>query len=389
MQTLLLILGFVWLGHSGSVTLTHFWDCNGMGCDSSTLQPWNPSLYRAAPGYMPQDPKNHGGAKYGEQMWLVGAASDTLAHMMGGDDGCCGHDSDSGGCGQCALISVGNSINSGWKALVMKKSRCPPNSNGCENGKAHMDLAIPGFDNLQYSTANICGQSGTGMSKDQSGCMGNWYKKCSNTQQCINDCSQLPGNFKESCRLFSGWGWRVGNPTGTFEVVRCPQAFKDYIQSLFGPDGPHGGGPSPSPGPSPSSQCKWGDACLPYSQDCATGCPNQADCKWSWASNDSAGGPTGRCRCQSNPNTSCGTSPGPRPSGNYNWGDSCSTNHDQDCAQVQGCTDCRWSWPKNESSGGPDAKCRCKTQLSFSFKDYKKVLHRLPQAPAKRKKMLI
>ena len=26
-----------------SLTLTHYWDCNGFGCDSTTLQPWNES----------------------------------------------------------------------------------------------------------------------------------------------------------------------------------------------------------------------------------------------------------------------------------------------------------------------------------------------------------
>merc|ERR1712242_535609 len=58
------------------VKLTHFWDCNGMACDAGTLQPWDQSKYVASPGYSPQNPDNHGGAVYGERMWLVGAASD-------------------------------------------------------------------------------------------------------------------------------------------------------------------------------------------------------------------------------------------------------------------------------------------------------------------------
>lgn len=46
----------------------------------------------------------------------------------------------------------------------------------------------------------------------------------------------------------------------------------------------------------------------------------------------------------------------PSPSGDYVYGDSCSTPYDDDC---NGC-DCHWSWPSNESWDGPDAKCRCK-----------------------------
>ena len=50
-----------------------------MGCDAATLQPWDESKYIASSGYSPQDPDAHGGALYGERMWLVGAASDALA----------------------------------------------------------------------------------------------------------------------------------------------------------------------------------------------------------------------------------------------------------------------------------------------------------------------
>ena len=36
-----------------SLTLTHYWDCNGFGCDSTTLQPWNESAYFASAAYAP------------------------------------------------------------------------------------------------------------------------------------------------------------------------------------------------------------------------------------------------------------------------------------------------------------------------------------------------
>merc|ERR550532_2106126 len=76
------------------VKLTHFWDCNGMACDAPTLQPWDLSKYVASPGYSPQNPDNHGGAVYGEKMWLVGAASDSMSDLLGEHDPCCGSSND-------------------------------------------------------------------------------------------------------------------------------------------------------------------------------------------------------------------------------------------------------------------------------------------------------
>jgi len=58
---------------------SHYWDCNGDGCDAGVLQPWNPRKYSAAYQYAPVDPVEYGGALYGEKMWMTGAASDTLS----------------------------------------------------------------------------------------------------------------------------------------------------------------------------------------------------------------------------------------------------------------------------------------------------------------------
>lgn len=108
---------------------------------------------------------------------MTGAASDTLSHMLGGDDGSCGHSAE-GGCGKCLLVQNPSAVHSDWKAVIIKKNRCPPWSNGCENGKAHFDLAAPGFDNLQYSTANCCGsgnKENTYLNKSQSSVCGAWW----------------------------------------------------------------------------------------------------------------------------------------------------------------------------------------------------------------------
>eukprot|EP00418_Pyrodinium_bahamense_P062568 CAMPEP_0179089620 /NCGR_PEP_ID=MMETSP0796-20121207/40845_1 /TAXON_ID=73915 /ORGANISM="Pyrodinium bahamense, Strain pbaha01" /LENGTH=167 /DNA_ID=CAMNT_0020787179 /DNA_START=199 /DNA_END=699 /DNA_ORIENTATION=- len=46
---------------------THFWDCNGGGCDATELKPWNLREYKYAPHYAPTDPEKHGGSWYGEK----------------------------------------------------------------------------------------------------------------------------------------------------------------------------------------------------------------------------------------------------------------------------------------------------------------------------------
>lgn len=214
---------------------SHFWDCSGMGCDAGTLQPWDPSKYKAAAAYAPMDPAEHGGALYGEKMWLTGAASDALSNQLGPNDACCGSHPE-GGCGKCVLITVDSAVHSDWSAVVMKKSQCPSNSHGCD--VPHLDLAIPGYDNLQYSTANTCGSPHTTASKAQSSACGTWYNHGKSTIEGC-DCSSLPaGEMRKGCELFTSWGWTRGDPTLHWKPVECPAALKAAIQSAFGPSGP-------------------------------------------------------------------------------------------------------------------------------------------------------
>jgi len=224
--------------------LTHYWDCSGQGCDAGTLQPWDKAKYISPPGYGPQDPAEFGGPMHGEVMWLTGAASDALSALMGPDDGCCGGDPNDGGvggCGKCALVQNPDSIHPEWTAVVMKKNRCPPWTNGCASGEPHFDVAAPGFDNLQWSTANICGmRPGTGFqTQQQSASVGSWWSECSNTADCAHLCNKLPAAFQKGCKLFASWGWKKGNPSGVrFKAVTCPPDFVKQVSSQFGPNGP-------------------------------------------------------------------------------------------------------------------------------------------------------
>ena len=171
---------------------THFWDCNGGSCDSGTLQPWDPSKYRYAPQYAPQDPNDYGGAKYGEKIWMTGAPNIGLARLLEGDSNCCGSEDQFGdNCGQCMLVTVPSAVNADWKVLVMKKNSCPEWSNGCGANEIHLDLAAPGFDNLDFSTANICGERGTYISKSTSSVCGDWYNRGGNTIEACS-CDSIP-----------------------------------------------------------------------------------------------------------------------------------------------------------------------------------------------------
>lgn len=105
----------------------------------------------------------------------------------------------------------------------------------------HLDIAAPGFDNLQYSTANVCGKkAGTGFeSQAASEALGRWYEKCQDTAECIDLCAELEPGMRKGCQLFARWGWKRGDPKNVkFAAVECPSAFVKHIGSLFGADGP-------------------------------------------------------------------------------------------------------------------------------------------------------
>lgn len=242
---------------SRTLKMTHYWDCNGQGCDATVLQPWNENKYVSPPGYGPQDPNDFGGALYGEKMWLTGAASDAFVAMLGDDDGCCGKDANSGGCGKCVLVSNPDSLHPDWTAVVMKKNRCPPWTNGCAASEPHFDIAAPGFDNLAYSTANVCGErAGTGFdNKTQSATLGSWYNSCANTNECKHLCEKLPAEFVAGCKLFASWGWKRGDPPNAkFAPITCPPEFTRHVGSLFDAGGVvSGGGSNPGATPAPPS----------------------------------------------------------------------------------------------------------------------------------------
>ena len=89
---------------------------------------------------------------------MTGAASADLGVALGTDHPCCGRDDndESGGCGRCLLVRNPTAVHN-LTAVVMKKSYCPPSNSLCTAGKLHIDIAVPGFDFVSVSDAQICG----------------------------------------------------------------------------------------------------------------------------------------------------------------------------------------------------------------------------------------
>eukprot|EP00928_Gymnodinium_smaydae_P007978 TRINITY_DN12863_c0_g2_i4.p1 TRINITY_DN12863_c0_g2~~TRINITY_DN12863_c0_g2_i4.p1 ORF type:complete len:304 (+),score=20.59 TRINITY_DN12863_c0_g2_i4:69-914(+) len=160
----------------------------------------------------------------------------------------------------------------------MKKNRSPPHTNGCSSGIPHFDIAAPGFDNLQWSTANVCGERpGTGFrNKQQSEALGKWYNSCGNTADCAHLCDKLEPAFRKGCKLFASWGWRRGDPEGVkFRAVECPAAFVRHVGGLFDRNGVTAGGspptnswPVPAPTPPTLVVVDGSGGCCRFGVDC-------------------------------------------------------------------------------------------------------------------------
>jgi len=172
-------------------------------------------------------------------LWMIGAVSDALSKLLGPDANNCGSDTGGGGgCGRCMLIK-NRDADKDWTAVVMKKKRCHPWNPECGDGNFHLNVAVPGFDRLELGAANICGKTGTTLSKEQSSfCGGKEPRNC--------NCSMIPANtdaqrrMKAGCELFHAWGWRSNSPPLEWRTVECPSKFVEQVRLgvAFGPQGP-------------------------------------------------------------------------------------------------------------------------------------------------------
>ena len=172
------------------VNVTTFFDCNGGSCYAPLIQPWNASKYTF---YDKDLPRLINGT-----LFVTGAFSNSVDIS----------------CFDCVLLEIENK-----KLIVQKTNTCPEWSQGCDS--FHIDLCIPGFDNLLFSTANVCNSVDI-MSAEQSSINGKWYNFYDTLIEAKENCKLLPFRYQKGCELFCDLDLSNTFKEGTFEKIECP-----------------------------------------------------------------------------------------------------------------------------------------------------------------------
>jgi len=126
------------------------------------------------------------------------------------------------GCGKCWKVT-GTSNIPGYDGitttLVLKGTNyCPPVNPLC-NGKAHFDIAAPGFDVLEFSLSNTCSTVEENELNGFESC-GRWMID-SDDPNANCDCSLFNDKVLENgCNNFLSLYW--SNPDVNYEQVSCP-----------------------------------------------------------------------------------------------------------------------------------------------------------------------
>eukprot|EP00392_Amoebophrya_sp_AT5.2_P017365 g17709.t1 len=207
--------------------------CNGWNCNHL------PASQKQQP-HVPTDAERT--KEYGEDLWITGAASDSLKDRGPGK--------------KCYLIR-GVGPNPDFRVVAMLTNWCPGGNNAaCTRPKLHIDVAAPGWDNVKYSTAQSCGQPGK-IGQKESGAINNWIMnpddpgwktgtppgqmtwagwsrpEAERTTFFKDRCKELKNGYDQGCLNFIKWGWKEGNPQAKFAQIPCPQA---WVQKTGCPD---------------------------------------------------------------------------------------------------------------------------------------------------------
>ena len=170
--------------------VTTYFDCSGHSCYAPFIKPWDPEKYVFPVETLPRLVNN--------TLYVSAAFSDSINVS----------------CFDCILLEIENQ-----KMIVQKTNYCPPWSNGCEY--SHIDLNIPSFDNLAYSTANVCDSTDI-MTAEQSSINGEWYKHYDTLKEAKENCQLLPKKYQKGCELFCDLNLTNTFREGTYEKIQCP-----------------------------------------------------------------------------------------------------------------------------------------------------------------------
>lgn len=179
---------------SGSASTTRYWDCSGGSCGCGFGNPQLPT-HCASNALFSAPAGNQWGAKF------YGSAA--LSQALGGGDWM------SSGCGKCFKVTASSNINGhyGSTTIVLKGTNyCPPSNPSC-NGKAHFDIAAPGFDFPGASEYNVCSRvMGDNAMKPPQTC-GYWMINGQNPESNCNCNAIQDGTLRAGCNNFKSLYW--------------------------------------------------------------------------------------------------------------------------------------------------------------------------------------
>lgn len=195
--------------NTGRATTTRYWDCSGGACGCA---------------YLPDGPGSEShcysnalfAAPSGNQFGATFYGTAAISQMLGGGDWL------AEGCGKCWKVTGSSNAGSGSQTtttLVLKGTNyCPPSNPAC-NGKAHFDIAAPGFDYGPSSLSNTCAAREPEEIAGFTSC-GYWMINSQNPNENC-DCSKFNNPvLRAGCENFLSLRW--DNPEVDYEEVECP-----------------------------------------------------------------------------------------------------------------------------------------------------------------------
>lgn len=203
------LLWFVAPLNANVASTTRYWDCSGGACGCGYLSsPSNREAHCHSNALFVAPSGNSYGATF------YGSAA--VSQALGGGDWL------ADGCGKCWKLTGTSNIgsNTATTTLVLKATNyCPPSNSAC-NGRAHFDIAAPGFDFAGASLSNTCSVVEPNEIQGFTSC-GNWMIRSSDpTENC--DCSLFVSDvLRAGCENFLSLRWN--NVDVSYEEVNCPE----------------------------------------------------------------------------------------------------------------------------------------------------------------------
>ena len=200
---------------NGTATTTRYWDCSGGTCGCA-YQPFDDKPSHCYSNALFDAPS---GNPYGAKFYGTAAVSEAL----GGGYWAFNGNNTVEGCGKCWKVTGTSNVGSEeiTTTLVLRGANfCPPNNPACANGKAHFNIAAPGFDYTPSSLSNTCNDREPDEKQGFSSC-GSWQI---NGGGC--DCSKFNNTvLRAGCENFLSLQWN--NPSVQYEELEeCPEQMK-------------------------------------------------------------------------------------------------------------------------------------------------------------------